>query len=283
MAKIQWVGIAGAGTMGRGIAQVFAQAGYKVILYDTNPAALENARKEIHDSLQKLEEKNKITSGEAMEIVARICTTNQIQDLSCQLVVEAVAEVPEVKRSLFQSLSDICPADALLTTNTSSLSVTELATSVKHPQLFAGLHFFNPAPLMKLVEIIRGAQTADETLRQLTSLVTTLGKVPVHAHDSPGFIVNRVARPYYTEALKLLEEQVADIRTIDRLMRASGFRMGPFELMDLIGVDVNYAVTRSLFEAFSGEVRFRPSRIQEQKVRAGQLGRKSGKGFYDYG
>lgn len=282
MPDLKNIGIVGAGTMGRGIAQVFAQAGFPVFLYDVEPGFAEKAKQEVEKTLQSLAEKKKITEQEKTASLNRINPTVRLEELKGELVIEAIAEVMTAKKELFRKLEDNLPVEAIIATNTSSLSVTELAAGMKYPQRFAGLHFFNPAPLMKLVEVIHGAHTSADTVNRLTELVKKIGKHPVTAHDSPGFIVNRVARPYYTEALKLLEEKAADVETIDKLMRASGFRMGPFELMDLIGNDVNYAVTKSVYEAFSGEPRFRPSRIQEQKVKAGLLGRKSGKGFYDY-
>lgn len=282
MPELKFIGIAGAGTMGRGITQVFAQAGYEVYLYDVVPGFADKAKKEIESTLLALTEKKKISEQEKTALLNRIKPTDRIEELKGDLIIEAVAEELSLKRELFRQVEDLLPSETLMATNTSSLSVTELSSGMRHPQRFAGLHFFNPAPLMKLVEVVQGARTSADTMNRLTVLIKKIGKHPVTVHDSPGFIVNRVARPYYTEALKLLEEQAADVETIDKLMRASGFKMGPFELMDLIGNDVNYAVTKSVYEAFSGEPRFRPSRIQEQKVKAGHLGRKSGKGFYDY-
>ncbi|MCS6975226.1 MAG: 3-hydroxyacyl-CoA dehydrogenase NAD-binding domain-containing protein [Cyclobacteriaceae bacterium] len=282
MPDIKHIGIVGAGTMGRGIAQVFAQAGFEVSLYDVMPGLPEKAKREIEQALQALVAKQKITDREMQDALNRILPAGRLEELNADLVVEAIAEDGPLKKDLFQKLENIVTPDTILATNTSSLSVTELSSVLKYPHRFAGLHFFNPAPLMKLVEVVRGALTSETVVLQLSELVKKLSKYPVTAHDSPGFIVNRVARPYYTEALKLLEEQVASIETVDRLMRATGFKMGPFELMDLIGNDVNYVVTRSVYEAFAGEPRFRPSRIQEQKVKSGHLGRKSGKGFYDY-
>ncbi len=282
MPDLKNIGIVGAGTMGRGIAQVFAQAGFNVFLYDVAPGFAENAKQEIKKTLQNLTEKKKISEQEKTASLNRINPTARLEEVKGELVIEAIAEVATAKKELFRKLEDILPEEAIIATNTSSLSVTELAAGMKYPQRFAGLHFFNPAPLMKLVEVVRGAWTSADTVNRLTDLIKKIHKHLVTVHDSPGFIVNRVARPYYTEALKLLEEKAAGVESIDKLMRATGFKMGPFELMDLIGNDVNYAVTKSVYEAFSGEPRFRPSRIQEQKVKSGQLGRKSGKGFYDY-
>jgi 3-hydroxybutyryl-CoA dehydrogenase len=282
MTDLHHIGIAGAGTMGSGIAQVFAQAGFRVTIYDVQAEALDYARQKITQSLKSLVDKNKITHEQYTDIIARIQFAASLHHLQCDMLVEAVAENPEVKHQLFKQAEEVLSPQAIMVTNTSSLSVTELAASLKYPQRFAGLHFFNPAPVMKLVEVVRGTLTDENVITRLTELIAKTGKHPVVVNDSPGFIVNRVARPFYTEALKLLEEQVAGVAEIDRLMRATGFRMGPFELMDLIGNDVNFSVTRSVYQAFMGEPRFRPSRIQEQKVRAGHLGRKTGKGFYDY-
>ncbi len=282
MIEIKKIGIAGSGTMGQGIAQVFAQAGYDVVLYDIQPEALDKARQHITSALQALVNKNRLSAQQQAETAARIGYTLKPEELQCDVLIEAVAESLPVKRQLFQQLEPLIAPETLMVTNTSSLSVTELSATLQHPQRFAGLHFFNPAPLMQLVEVVRGALTAPDTVQQLVTLVSRTGKHPVVVNDSPGFIVNRVARPFYTEALKLLEEQVADTHIIDKLMRATGFKMGPFELMDLIGNDINYAVTQSVYQAFSGEPRFRPSRIQVQKVKVGHLGRKTGKGFYDY-
>ena len=282
MNSLNHIGIAGAGTMGRGIAQVFAQAGLAVTLYDVQPEALENARQQIEQTYNNLAEKGKIAPEQKAELTGRIRYTLKPEELKCDVLVEAVAELLSVKQQLFAQFEQVLSAEALVVTNTSSLSVTALSAGLRHPHRFAGLHFFNPAPLMKLVEVVHGELTAPETIQKLVALVKQIGKYPVVVADSPGFIVNRVARPFYTEALKLAEEQVAGIATIDRLIRATGFKMGPFELMDLIGNDINYSVTQSVFQAFSGEPRFRPSRLQELKVKARHLGRKTGKGFYNY-
>lgn len=268
--------------MGRGIAQVFAQAGLAVTLYDVLPEALENARQQIEQALKSLAEKGKLSPEQTTEITGRIRYTLAPEELKCDVLIEAVAELLPVKQQLFAQFEQVLSNESIVVTNTSSLSVTALSAGLRHPHRFAGLHFFNPAPVMKLVEVVRGELTAPETVQKLVALVSRTGKHPVVVADSPGFIVNRVARPFYTEALKLAEEQVAGIETIDRLMRATGFRMGPFELMDLIGNDINYSVTQSVFQAFSGEPRFRPSRMQELKVKARHLGRKTGKGFYNY-
>lgn len=279
---IRRIGVIGAGTMGQGIAQVCATGGFDVLLYDIAPDLLERARKNIAKSLDHLVSKGKLTGDQKQVILSRIHTGDILTEVKADVIIEAAVEKTEVKRQIFRDLESVNSERTVFATNTSSLSITEIASAIRHPNRFAGLHFFNPAPLMKLVEVVSTASTSAETINLLTALAKELGKVPVVAQDSPGFIVNRVARHFYVESLKVLEERVADHQRIDKLLRATGFKMGPFELMDLIGIDVNFAVTSSLYEAFHGEPRFRPSRIQQQKVQAGHLGRKSGKGFYEY-
>ncbi len=280
--KIQTVGIAGAGTMGQGIAQVCATAGYEVVLYDIAEAQLAHAKNLIQKSLQVAVEKGKLKADESNQALSRIQFQSDVNQLKADLIIEAALEKLDIKKELFTRLEAINSESCILTTNTSSIPVTQIASALKNPQRFAGLHFFNPAPIMKLVEIISGVNTDAETVDTLKAFCEKLGKTAVLAKDSPGFIVNRVARHYYVEALKLLEENVTDIQTIDALMKASGFKMGPFELMDLIGVDTNFSVTTSIYNAFHQDAKFRPSLIQQQKVDAGHHGRKSGKGFYDY-
>ena len=280
--NIKTIGVAGAGTMGQGIAQVCATAGYQVILYDVAEPQLGNAKTLIHKSLQIAVEKGKLKTDESNQILSRIQFQPDINQLQADLIIEAALENLDVKKKLFSKLESINTESCILTTNTSSIPVTQIASALKHPHRFAGLHFFNPAHIMKLVEIISGVNTTTETVDTLKVFCEKIGKIAVLTKDSPGFIVNRVARHYYVEALKLLEENVSDIHTIDALMTASGFKMGPFELMDLIGVDTNFSVTTSIYNAFHQEPKFRPSRIQQQKVDAGHNGRKSGKGFYDY-
>jgi len=281
--QIRTIGIAGAGTMGHGIAQVCAQAGYTVKLFDIHEALVHKGLTHIEKSLQSLVDKGKLTADARHNTLSRIQPLSDPEALQADLIIEAVVENLAVKKSLFETLERVNTESSLLTTNTSSIPVTQIAATLKNPARFAGLHFFNPAPVMKLVEVISGVSTSPETIATLTALTEKLGKVPVVAKDSPGFIVNRVARHFYVEALKLLEENVADVQGIDALMRSSGFKMGPFELMDLIGVDTNFSVTSSMYNAFHQDPKFRPSRIQQQKVDAGHHGRKSGKGFYEYG
>jgi 3-hydroxybutyryl-CoA dehydrogenase len=279
---IETVGILGAGTMGQGIAQVCAQAGFRTVLYDNNQQVLRKALDLTRDNLAAAVEKGKLTAEEQQVTLRHLLGSADILDISADLIIEAVVERLEVKQGIFKDLATVNHPGCILATNTSSLSITRIAKGILNPGRVIGLHFFNPAPVMNLVEVILGKETTPETAALVTAFTRRLGKTPVQAQDAPGFIVNRVARHYYLEALQLLEEQVADAATIDALLEASGFKMGPFRLMDLIGNDVNFAVTASLFEAFHYAPRFRPSRIQEQKVAAGHLGRKSGKGFYDY-
>jgi 3-hydroxybutyryl-CoA dehydrogenase len=280
--NIKTVGIAGAGTMGQGIAQVCAVAGFNVLLYDVRSEFIQKGLSAIQHSLQKSVEKNKLTEELKTQSLSRIKACEKIDDLRADLIIEAAVENLPVKRELFQTLEKINAPDAILATNTSSIPVTQIAAGLKHRNRFAGFHFFNPAQLMKLVEVIQGVDTGEETISALMAFSKKLGKTPVVAKDSPGFIVNRVARHYYVEALKMLEENNADVQTIDKLLKASGFKMGSFELMDLIGMDVNFSVTSSMYNAFHQDPKFRPSRIQQQKVDAGHLGVKSGKGFYNH-
>jgi 3-hydroxybutyryl-CoA dehydrogenase len=280
--NINTIGVVGAGTMGQGIAQVCAQAGFPTLLFDINQAAIAQARQTTEQNLTFHVQKGKLTEEAKQVALANLTFTDDMLDVTADLIIEAVVEKLEVKQSLLKDLIAQNSPSCILASNTSSISITRLAAGLEYPERLVGLHFFNPAPLMKLVEIIAGAATSVQTLTLVTDLVHKLQKTPVQVQDAPGFIVNRVARPYYVESLKLLEEQVADAETIDKLLEATGFRMGAFRLMDLIGNDINFAVTTSLFEAFHYDPKFRPSRIQEQKVNAGQLGRKTGQGFYDY-
>ncbi|PSR57403.1 3-hydroxybutyryl-CoA dehydrogenase [Adhaeribacter arboris] len=280
--SIKTIGVVGAGTMGQGIAQVCAQAGFSTILYDINPAVLSQARQVIEQSWQRAVEKGKLTPEQKNEAGKQIVFTSDLQQVKADLIMEAIIEKLEVKQNLLTELATINQPSTILASNTSSLPITSIAAKVPFPERVVGMHFFNPAPIMPLVEVVSGLNTNTKVADTIYEIAKQLGKSPVRVQDSPGFIVNRVARPFYTESLKVLEENVADIPTIDALMRATGFKMGPFELMDLIGVDVNFAVTNALYEAFYHDPKLRPSRIQKQKVDAGYHGRKSGKGFYDY-
>ncbi len=279
---LKTIGIAGAGTMGAGIAQVCAQANYKVVLFDLNSNVLEKAEKSIATSLDKLVGLGKITGDQQSSIINAISYTSNINDLKVDLIIEAIIEKLEAKTGLFEQLMEINGPDTIYATNTSSIPVTKIAAPLKYPTQVLGIHFFNPAQIMKLVEIIRGAKTNEDIVKISGDFVLSLNKVPVFAADAPGFIVNRIARLYYVEGLKMLEEGVADFETIDRIMESCGFKMGPFRLMDLIGVDTNYSVTESQYHLFNHEARFRPSRIQKQKVDAGLHGRKTKEGFYKY-
>ncbi|MBK7149610.1 MAG: 3-hydroxybutyryl-CoA dehydrogenase [Bacteroidetes bacterium] len=282
MKQIATIGVAGAGAMGLGIAQVFAQHQFKVLLFDVQAQQLEKAQQQITHNLSAAVAKGKMTEAEKTNALSLVQYTTDVQALRADLVVEAIVEKIEVKRELFQTLAAINAPDTLLTSNTSSIPITRIAQGIPHPQRIAGLHFFNPAHLMKLVEIIAAADTEPEVIKNLEQLVARIGKTAVVCKDSPGFIVNRVARHYYVESLKALEERVAPQETIDALMESAGFKLGPFKLMDLVGNDINFAVTASLYESFHQDPKFRPSRLQQQKVDAGHLGKKTGKGFYHY-
>ena len=281
---ISTIGVIGSGVMGSGIAQVAAESGYDVRLYDINDTLLNNAVGGITRFITRSVEKGKYTQPQADEIIGRVKTTMTLTDFEpCDFVIEAAPEKIDLKRSLFGDLEAIVAQSAILATNTSTLSVTDIAASVEHRDRVVGMHFFNPAPLMPLVEVIAGTATSDAVIEATVNLATAMGKKPVRAKDVPGFIVNRVARPYYLEALHILGDGVTDPATIDRLMReGGGFKMGPFELMDLIGIDVNYAASKSVYEQYFSEARFRPSLLQQRMAESGRLGRKTGKGWYDY-
>jgi 3-hydroxybutyryl-CoA dehydrogenase len=280
--EIKSVGVIGAGTMGQGIAQVCASAGLSVFLYDIKASMADAALSKISTGLQTLVDKGKLTAEEKANTIKRISQASDLAALRCDLIIEAAAENLAIKQKIFFEVEKATGDKSILTSNTSSIPITQIVSVLKYPDRVAGLHFFNPAPIMKLVEIIKSARTSDETLRALQQFCRKLNKQSVLAYDSPGFIVNRVARHFYVESLKLLEENAASFQTIDSLMRNAGFKMGPFELMDLIGVDVNFAVTSSMYNAFHQDPKFRPSRLQQQKVDAREHGKKTGKGFYDY-
>lgn len=268
--------------MGAGIAQIFAQANFEVVLFDVNAEQLDNAKAEIEMNLAGAVSKNKISEADKNAALARISFSSDVNSLKADLIIEAIVEKLEAKRELFQQLAEINSAETILATNTSSIPVTRIAKGISNPQRVVGMHFFNPAHLMKLVEVITGAETSKEVAESIKQLSITIGKTPIMCNDSPGFIANRVARHYYVESLKMLEEKVAPVETIDGLMESAGFKMGPFKLMDHVGNDINFAVTSSLFESFHQDAKFRPSRIQQQKVDAVHLGKKTGKGFYGY-
>jgi 3-hydroxybutyryl-CoA dehydrogenase len=282
MESIKKTGIVGAGVMGAGIAQVAAMAGYSVVLYDLHPEALEKAQKGILRNLDKGIERGKVTEADKEEALKNLSFTTDFDELKCELILEAIVERKDVKLDLFNKLAAQNDTTTILASNTSSIPITELAAGTPNPERVVGIHFFNPAHIMKLVEIISGVQTADEVARTAFEWAESLGKKAAQVNDSPGFIVNRVARHFYVEGLKVLEEQVADHETIDTLMRGLGFKMGPFQLMDLIGVETNLSVTESMYELFNYDGKFRPNRIQQKLASAGYYGRKSGKGFYSY-
>lgn len=279
---VQTICICGAGTMGSGIAQVAAQAGFSTILYELNPTVLEKSTSAINKSLQSLVEKGKLTPTEKEKIEDRLQFTSELQNCKASLIIEAIIEKPEIKIALFNALSEVCDDQCIFASNTSSLSINSIAGQLKNPERVIGMHFFNPAPVMKLVEVVNTDYTNKETTQTIVELVKQMGKTPVVCKDSPGFIVNRVARPYYIEALRLAEEGISNFSNLDFLLEASGFKMGPFKLMDLIGNDINYAVSCSIYEQMNQPERLKPSPIQKEKVEKGELGRKTGKGYYSY-
>lgn len=281
--SIKTIGVIGAGTMGAGIAQLASQAGYQTLLFDLSREQLEKALAGITANLDKAIAKGIIKEKEKLAAIQNIHLTGNLSEMKADLFIEAIVEKLEPKVDLFKQLAAQNKPTSILASNTSSIPITRLAAAIPNPERVVGMHFFNPAHIMKLVEVISGAETDDKIAKTIFQLAEALGKTPVYAKDAPGFIVNRVARHYYVESLKVLEEQVADHETIDALLESSGFKMGPFRLMDLIGVDTNFSVTSSMFESFHYDTKFRPSRIQQQKVDAGHHGRKSGKGFYGYG
>jgi 3-hydroxybutyryl-CoA dehydrogenase len=275
--------VVGAGIMGMGIAQVAAQAGHAVSVYDTRPDAAAAAKQKLADSLAALVAKGKLQADVVQALLARITPVAQLSDAAhVALAVEAIVENLAIKRSLFQELEGLVGEQCILATNTSSLSVTAIANGLKHPARMVGMHFFNPVPLMKLVEVVSGLQTDAGVASAIFDLAQSWGKTAVYARSTPGFIVNRIARPFYAETLALLQEQAAQPAQLDALLRGAGFRMGPCELMDLIGHDTNFSVTQSVFEANFFDRRFTPSLVQRELVDGGLLGRKSGQGFYTY-
>ncbi len=279
---IKTICVAGAGTMGSGIALVAAQNGFDTLLFDLNEVVLEKAVISIQKSIGQLADKQKITIGEGNIIFNRIQFISDARQCIADFFIEAIIEKVDAKIGLFNQLATCNDDHVIFATNTSSLSVSTIQLGVLHPERVIGMHFFNPAPVMKLVEVVKGKQTNDSTTTIVYELCKRMGKIPVLCNDAPGFIVNRVARNYYLEAMKIVESGIATIETVDELMEASGFKMGPFKLMDLIGLDINLAVTKSIYDAFDKSERFAPSPLQEEKVMKGELGRKTGKGFYTY-
>ncbi|MBC7851177.1 MAG: 3-hydroxybutyryl-CoA dehydrogenase [Chitinophagaceae bacterium] len=268
--------------MGSGIAQTAALAGIHTILYDAFPEIIEKSRVTIEKSLSVMETKGKISNEQKQDTLSRIRFVNDTNDCIADVIIEAIVEKLSVKTGLFNQLAEVNHAQTVFATNTSSLSVSEIAKGVLHPDRVVGMHFFNPAPIMKLVEVIRGEQTSEAAFNTVYELATAMGKTPVKCKDAPGFIVNHVARPFYLEALRLVETQNVPVEVIDTLIEASGFKMGPFKLMDLIGNDINYAVSCSVYEQLGNPARLEPSPIQQQKVQLGELGKKTGKGYYSY-
>lgn len=279
------IAIIGAGSMGRGIAQVAAMHGHEVLLFDQNPDALTQARDFLLKILNRLAAKGKISDADAKEIFGRVYLVDTMSGFAqASLVIEAIIENLDIKKSVFKELETIVPKETILATNTSSLSVSAIAAACDFPERVIGIHFFNPPGLMKLVEITPAIQTSPNITQQTKKIIDSWGKITVLAKDTPGFIVNRVARPFYGEALRILDEGIADVATIDHAMKTvGGFRMGPFELMDYIGNDINYTVTETVFNAFYQDPRYKPSFTQKRLAEAGYLGRKSGKGYYNYG
>ncbi len=274
--------VIGAGTMGNGIAQVAAQNGFSTQLFDVNKAALEKAADTIQRNLEWLVNKERISAEAASNIFELIHFTSDLQTCKAEVFIEAIAEKAAAKTEVFNQLAAFNSEESIFASNTSSLSISDLQASIIHPDRVVGMHFFNPAPVMKLVEVVKGTQTAEAVVQKIYDLCLQLKKTPVLCNDAPGFIVNRIARHYYLEAMKIVESGIASIEDVDALMEASGFKMGPFRLMDLIGLDVNLAVSKSMYEAFHHTERFKPSPLQEATVAKGDLGKKTGKGFYNY-
>ncbi|MBK8826614.1 MAG: 3-hydroxybutyryl-CoA dehydrogenase [Saprospiraceae bacterium] len=277
------IGIVGAGAMGAGIAQVAAMAGNEVRLFDTSSEAKNNALLKITESINKFVAKGQVSPEEGVAITGRIYLCEKLETFAdCDVVIEAIIEDLAVKKALFINLESVVTAHCILATNTSSLSVTSIASSLNRPERCIGVHFFNPPVLMKLVEVVPAIQTNGDITNQVKKMIESWGKTVVLAKDTPGFIVNKVARPFYSEAIRILEEGIAGVVTIDQAMTENGFKMGPFTLMDFIGHDVNYRVTESVWKSFFYDSRYRPSFTQLRLLEAGYLGKKSGKGFYDY-
>ena len=280
--NINSICVCGAGTMGSGIAQATAQAGFYTLLYELNTTVLEKAKSVIEKNLLALVEKGKMNAGEKEKVLQRINFTNDLQTCIADVFIEAIIEKPAIKIALFNQLAELNHSECIFASNTSSLSISKIAEKVKCPERVIGMHFFNPATIMKLVEVVTTPFTAKEVTATIFELAKQMGKTPVVCKDAPGFIVNRVARPFYIESLRLVEEGITSFEQTDRLMEATGFKMGPFKLMDLIGNDINYAVSCSVYEQMNNPERLKPSYIQQEKVEKGELGKKTGKGYYTY-
>lgn len=268
--------------MGSGIAQVAAQSGFATILFDVDNAVLEKSKKSIQKNLQYLVDKDKISEAEKQEIFSRIKFTNELKDCTAFVIIEAIVEIENAKISLFTELANYNNEEVIFATNTSSLSVSAMQEKIPFPQRVIGMHFFNPAYIMKLVEVVKGKQTNDEIVNAVFDVCNRMGKTAVLCEDSPGFIVNRVARHYYLESLKIVEEGIASFEEVDEILEATGFKMGPFKLMDLIGMDINLAVSETLYKSFNNAPRFATSPLQTEKVKQNLLGKKTGRGFYNY-
>ena len=279
---IQKICVAGAGTMGSGIALAAAQNNFKTVLFDTNEKGIETAKKSILYNLDFLLSKDKISAEQKEEIYNSIFFTTDINECVGDLIIEAIIEDLQTKETLYKSLAAINGLHTIIASNTSSLSITAIQKNILHPERICGMHFFNPAHVMKLVEVVAGKETSQETMQTVYDVCIALKKQPVICKDAPGFIVNRIARHFYLEAMNLAYEKKIKFEDIDVLMENAGFKMGPFKLMDLIGMDINLAVSQSVYKAFNNNPRFKPSPMQEQKVAAGNLGKKTGRGFYDY-
>ena len=280
---METISVIGSGTMGSRIAQATALGEYDVILYDIEEELLDEAVEKIRASMDKGVSLGKVEEATAERAKDAFTLTTSLEEAAAaDLVIEAAPEKLALKQQIFRQLDDAASPETIFASNTSSLSIGALAGATERADRFLGLHFFNPAHIMKLVEVIVGEDTSDETVAEADAFVDSLGKTAVHCKDTPAFIVNRVARPFYSEAFRLLGEDAADVPTIDRLLKSLGFRMGPFELIDLIGCDVNFAVTKSVYEAYFHEPKYRPHPIQQRMVESGRLGRKTGRGFYDY-
>lgn len=274
--------VCGAGTMGSGIAQVAAQSGYTTIQFDVNEAMLQKSKTAIEKNLQSLVDKKKITAEVQFNTLNHLVFTCNLQDCIADLIIEAIIENKEAKVGLFNQLANINNNKTIFATNTSSISVNEIAQATQYSNKVVGMHFFNPATLMKLVEVVKADQTDDAVVADIIAVCERMNKTAVVCKDAPGFIVNRVARHYYLEAMKLIELNLATIETVDAVMENTGFKMGPFKLMDLIGMDINFGVSNIVYEAMGKPERLKPSIVQQQKVEAGELGKKTGKGFYNY-
>ncbi len=282
MHTINTICVCGAGTMGSGIAQVAAQAGYHTIQFDVNEAMLEKSRQAIEKSLQIMVDKQRLTPEQKDTTLDRLVFTADIRQCRADLVIEAIIEKKDAKISLFNQLAEVNGAGTIYASNTSSISLTDIAAGTGNASNVAGMHFFNPAQLMKLVEVVKAHQTGETVIETISAVARQMQKTPVVCKDAPGFIVNRVARHYYLEAMRLIELNLATVENVDEIMEATGFKMGPFKLMDLIGMDINFGVSNIVWEALGKPERLTPSIVQQQKVEAGNLGRKTGKGFYEY-